>query len=201
MANPLDAAWEVAEFLSQHHISYVVIGGLAVQIWGEPRLTVDADLTIAASLTDGVAPVVRLITQRFRSRKQEPVEFARRNRVILVTTDDDIPVDISLALLEYEESLLARATEHEFAKGKAIRICSAEDLIIHKAVAGRAKDLSDLQGVIDRQGQKLDVRYIRKWLEWFAVLLESNAPLERFETAWQNYRKVKKTRSTTRRRQ
>lgn len=67
------------------------------------------------------------------------------------------------------------------------------------AVAGRVKDLSDIQGVIYRQGEKLDVRYIRKWLEWFATLLEGDEPVERFETAWQKRRGEKKPRSPRRR--
>ena len=38
---------------------------------------------------------------------------------------------------------MARAEEHDLAPGKAILICSAEDLIVHKAVAGRAQDIRD----------------------------------------------------------
>jgi hypothetical protein len=63
MSGPLDAAWEIGDFLKHHDISCVVIGGLAVQIWGDARLTIDADVTISSSLEEGTAPLVKLITK------------------------------------------------------------------------------------------------------------------------------------------
>ena len=54
--------------------------------------------------------------------------------------------------------------EYEVQPGKSIYLCSAEDLIIHKAVAGRPQDISDIRGVIYRQGDKLNITTIRTWL-------------------------------------
>ena len=34
MNKPLEAAWEVGQFLVAHHIPHALIGGLAVQQWG-----------------------------------------------------------------------------------------------------------------------------------------------------------------------
>jgi hypothetical protein len=42
-----EAAWEMHIYLSRRKIPYVLIGGLAVQKWGQPRLTKDVDLTIS----------------------------------------------------------------------------------------------------------------------------------------------------------
>lgn len=61
-----------------------------------------------------------------------------------------LAVDISLALPGYEEALFARALDYALRPGQTIRLCSAEDLVIHKAVAGRPQDLIDIQGVVDR---------------------------------------------------
>lgn len=41
---------------------------------------------------------------------------------------------------------------------------SAEDLIIHKCVAGRARDIEDVEGVLIRQHEHLDLHWIRSWL-------------------------------------
>lgn len=187
MDDPFSAAWEVARFLEQHKVQYVLIGGLAVQIWGEERLTTDADMTIHSSLTEGSAPLVRLITDRFPSRHSDPLEFARRNRPILITVSNGINVDISLALPGYEDEVLAHAVEYELEPGKCIRLCSAEDLIIHKAVAGRPQDVIDIQGVVYRQGEKLDLKYIRNWFHQFAEALNNPEVRERFEVAWRRY--------------
>lgn len=186
MTEPFEAAWEVGNFFSVQSLPYAVIGGLAVQVWGNARLTVDADLSVAAPLTEGSAEFVRFITRHFPSRSADPLAFARDTRMVLVTASNGVAVDISLALPGYEDHLFARAVDYEIEPGRAIRLCSAEDLIIHKAIAGRPQDLTDIQGVVYRQGEKLDVAYIRQWLKEFAAVLGNPDVLERFEAAWRN---------------
>jgi hypothetical protein len=164
-----------------------VIGGLAVQIWGEARLTIDADLTISSSVDYATAPMVELITRHFRSRITDPFEFACKTRMILITASNGVDVDISLGLPGYEDDLITHSVIYELEPGKSIRLCSAEDLIIHKAIAGRQQDVRDIQGIIYRQGEKLDLLYIRSWLAQFSELLEEPAVQGRFEKAWENF--------------
>ena len=45
---------------------------------------------------------------------------------------------------------------------------TAEDLVIHKLFAGRARDLEDAVGVIRRQSDTLDWAYIHRWITAFA---------------------------------
>lgn len=183
--NPrLAAAWEIHQFLTEHNLTYAIIGGIAVQKWSEPRFTRDVDMSLAAPLTTGSAPLARLITEHFPSRSADPVDFASKTRMVLITASNGVEVDISLALPGYEDQLFARAVDYEIEPGKVIRLCSAEDLIIHKAVAGRPQDISDIQGVVDRQGEKLGVAYIRQWLKEFADVLANPEVVERFESAW-----------------
>jgi hypothetical protein len=186
LIEPLAAAWEVGSFFSSRSVAYAVIGGLAVQVWGNARLTTDADLTVASPLSAGSADLVRLITGQFSSRSAAPLDFARQTRMILITASNGVDVDISLALPGYEDQLFGRTVDYEIEAGKTIRVCSAEDLIIHKAVAGRPQDLSDIQGVVYRQGETLDTAYIRQWLAAFAEALADPAVQERFESAWKN---------------
>ena len=63
-------------------------------------------------------------------------------------------------------------------------MCSAEDQIIHKAIAGRPQDVRDIEGVIYRQKLALDAGYIREWLQAFSDLLENPDIMARFETPW-----------------
>ena len=42
----IEAALELQQFLDEHGEKFCIIGGLAVQRWGEVRLTVDADATV-----------------------------------------------------------------------------------------------------------------------------------------------------------
>ena len=189
--NPrFEAAWEMHEFLTEHNISYAIIGGTALPRWGEPRFTKDVDLVVVTSLEEGVAPFVRLVLTRFASREEDAITFARENRVIKLTATNHCEVDVSLGMPGYEAEMLRRAVEYELKKGKSVRICSAEDLIILKCVAGRPQDLIDVEGVIARQTRMLDVRYVREWLARFDELLPEPHARDDFERAWRAERRA-----------
>jgi predicted nucleotidyltransferase len=104
--------------------------------------------------------------------------------VVPVRAGNGCPVDISLAVPGYEDEMMRRAVDYELEPGKVVRMASAEDLIIHKAVAGRPQDLQDIAGIVYRRRQALDVAYVRRWLREFASALEMPEILDRFEQAW-----------------
>ena len=128
-------------------------------------------LSIATPLEEGSAPLVNLITGHFASRIENSLDFAGRTRMILITASNGIYVDISLALPGYEDEVLNRTVAYELEANKSIQLCSSEDLIIHKSVAGRPQDITDIEGVILRQKGKLDITYIHHWLLQFAEIL------------------------------
>jgi hypothetical protein len=177
------AAWELHVFLTRLGVPYVIIGGLAVRQWGEPRFTQDVDVTATLPLEDPV-PLLREIAAHFPPRLPDAVDFARRHHVLLVRASNGAPLDISLGLPGYEEEVMARAVDWELEPGKVVHLCSAEDLIIHKAVAGRPQDLRDIEGIVYRQGPTLNIAIIRRWLRAFAEVLEQPDLPERFETPW-----------------
>ena len=178
-----EAALELHLFLGDLGAPYAIIGGVAVQHWGEPRFTQDVDLTVVAP-PEGSAELTQHILECFPSRIADAAAFARRNRVILVRASNGCPVDISLGVPGYEESVMLRAVDYEMDPGKSIRICSAEDLIIHKAVAGRPQDIRDIEGIVYRQRDALDASYIRRWLSDFADVLADPEVQNRFERSW-----------------
>ncbi|HEY5610473.1 MAG TPA: DUF6036 family nucleotidyltransferase [Thermoanaerobaculia bacterium] len=55
--------------------------------------------------------------------------------------------------------------------GLSIRIASAEDLVIMKAVAGRGRDAVDIENIIAVHSD-LDIERIRRWVREFAAVLE-----------------------------
>ncbi|CAG0943771.1 hypothetical protein ANRL1_01467 [Anaerolineae bacterium] len=180
-----EVAWEIHRFFTRHKIPYAIIGGFAVQQWGVPRFTADVDAEMLAPLTEGSENFVRLILSEFSSRDNvDPFTRAKRDRVVLISASNGRGIDISFGVPEYQDELLARAVDYKLARGKVVRVCSAEDLIIHKCVAGRDKDLRDVEGVIARQGELLDVAYIRKWLKLFDEQLPEPHAVADFERAW-----------------
>ncbi|MGH9011820.1 MAG: nucleotidyl transferase AbiEii/AbiGii toxin family protein [Acidimicrobiia bacterium] len=153
------AANEVQGVLVAAGWRYCFIGGLAVQRWGEPRLTRDVDLTLLTGFGHE-APFIDLLVRRFDSRIPDAAEFALRNRVLLLKASEGIPVDVALGGLPFEERAVGRATAWPVPDGEPLLTCSAEDLVVHKVFAGRNRDWADVEGIIARQGATLDVTTI-----------------------------------------
>lgn len=170
-------------FFANLKLNYAVIGGIALQFWGDPRFTRAIDLTVQDRLE--LADLVRRTTEAFGSRVSDPYAFARETRMLLLNVEE-VDVDVAIALRGYEDSLFQKVHPYEVEPGKRVHICSAEDLIIQKALAGRPQDLSDIQGVIYRQGDGLEVRYVRSWLRKFSEALQDPEILARFERAYAN---------------
>ncbi len=148
-------ARRVQEFLDAQAWRSCMIGGIAVQRWGEPRLTRDVDVTLLTGF-GGEEEYVDEILRHFRSRVPEGRAFALDHRVLLLQAEDGTEIDLALGGLPFEENVMARASAFEFYPGMVLRTCSAEDLIVMKAFAGRELDWADVKGVIARQGSKLD---------------------------------------------
>ena len=77
------AAEELQAQLLAGGFSFCFIGGLAVQRWGEPRMTRDADATILTHFS-GDERAIGFLIERFSPRRPDAAEFARRNRVLLI---------------------------------------------------------------------------------------------------------------------
>ena len=160
------AAGQIQQCCVDHGWAFCFIGGLAVLRWGDPRLTRDVDLTIVTGFGDE-EPVIRALTQRFPERIEDAAAFARENRVLLIQSES-VPIDVSLGALPFEQRATERATPFGIGPGEALRTCSAEDLIVLKAFAGRDRDWADIEGVALRQAGALDETLI--WEELLPLL-------------------------------
>lgn len=172
--NPIfAAALELQEFCQSRGWRFCFIGAVAVQRWGEPRLTEDADLTLLTGF-GGEEVFVDALLGAFRSRRPDAREFALRYRVLLLEGRNGVPLDVSLGAMPFEERAVARATPFAIGQEQALITCSAEDLIVFKAFAGRDKDWLDIDGVVVRRTGDLDLRLI--WRELEPLLELKGAP-------------------------
>ena len=87
-------------------------------------------------------------------------EFALRNRVVLLRLSDGVSLDVALGAMPFEEHAVARASDFTIAPDAVILTCSAEDLTVFKAFAGRPRDWLDIEGIAVRQAARLDERSI-----------------------------------------
>jgi hypothetical protein len=173
-------AKQVQEFLDSRRWRSCLIGGLAVQRWGEPRLTRDVDVTLLTGLGEEES-FVDEISRRFAFRIPEGRAFALAHRVMLLAAEDGTEIDLALGGLPFEADTVERASDYEFYPDMVLRTCSAEDLIVMKAFAGREQDWGDVKGVIVRQGDGLDWRLIRAELRPLCELKEAPETLDQLE--------------------
>jgi hypothetical protein len=177
--NPLlDAALDVQRFCQTRRWRHCIIGALAVQRWGEPRLTQDVDITVLSGFGPEATFVDALLAQ-YRMRLPDARDFALRHRVLLLETVSGIPIDLSLGGVPFEERVIERASGWDVGAGEALMTCSAEDLVVLKAFAGRDKDWLDIAGVITRQGDALDASLVLSELRPLLDLTQDLQPLER----------------------
>jgi hypothetical protein len=170
--NPiLAAALETQGLFVERGWRFCLIGGLAVQRWGEPRLTQDVDVTLLTGF-GSEAPYVDAILEQFEGRLPDARAFALRHRVLLVRSPAGVPIDVALGAMPFEERAVERATDHRYAPGVVLRTCSAEDLVVMKAFAGRDQDWLDIQGVVLRQAGRLDTAAVMRELEPLLTLEE-----------------------------
>jgi len=157
--NPIfRAAADIQRFCDDQGWRFCFIGALAVIRWGEPRLTQDVDLTVLTGF-GGEERYVDALLRRYAPRREDARRFALQYRVVLLESGA-VPVDIALGAMPFEEHAVERATAWQLPDGAAIRTCSAEDSIVFKTFAGRDKDWLDVEGIIVRQGQRLDTELI-----------------------------------------
>ena len=172
------AAIELGSFLERLRFEYCFIGGLAVQRWGEPRLTRDADATVL-TLFERDEEFIEALLREYEPRNANPKEFALRARVALVRSSEGIDLDIALGGLPFEQRCVERSSLWKIEEDALVRTCSAEDLVVHKAFAAREIDWIDIDGILVRQGGNLNGRLIIEELEPLVELKEDATILPR----------------------
>lgn len=139
---------------------WYLFGAQAAIIHGAVRLTADVDVTVEprGSLAD---LVTALGGAGFDGRVEGLIAFAEEHRVLpLVHARTRMPVDVVLAGPGLEERFLARAVTRTI-EDVSVPVASAEDIVVMKVLAGRAKDLEDVAAIVRAQPGTLDLAMVR----------------------------------------
>lgn len=157
--------------ISKFNDQGVIIGGIATSLLGTPRYTVDLDAVILLGLEGIPHLLTEAAIQGIEPRIPDPVDFARKNRVLLLRhMASGTDIDISMGILPFEVEMVQRSKIKEISSVK-LRLPTPEDLIIMKAVAHRPKDLADVQAIAS-SNPNLDKERIRLWVEQFGEALD-----------------------------
>jgi hypothetical protein len=173
-----ESGLEMQNFMQSQEWEFCFIGGLAVIRWGEIRMTQDIDMSLSVDFGNEEM-YLKILLKHFRSRIADAFEFALNNRVLLLTASNNVPVDIAMAGFPFEKEMIQRGSLFLFQPACSLMTCSAEDLIILKAFANRYKDWSDIESIIDKQGNTIDVNYINERLFPLCELKEEPEIMDR----------------------
>lgn len=163
----------IAGVLSSQNIPYMIIGGQAVLLYGEPRLTKDIDVTLGIG-TEGLEQIIQSAQNlRFKPLVPDPKDFVRETMVLPTLHEKSgIRVDFIFSFSAYEHQAIQNAKQVRIGTHD-VSFASLEDLIIHKIIAGRPRDLEDVRSVI-LKNPDFNLPYIEKWLTEFDTSLEGN---------------------------
>ena len=165
----------LAQHLDKRGIPYMIIGGQAVLVYGEPRVTRDIDVTVG--LTPDrfreIPPMAEAVG--LTPLVDNPEAFSRQNFVAPYGHNlTGLRVDVIFSFTPYEQEALRRVRSIPVG-GVHVRFASPEDVVIHKIFAGRPRDLEDARGILAKN-PTIDQGYVRRWLRELADA--SDRPLE-----------------------
>lgn len=178
LANPLmDSLRDLSAWLEAEKIPYAIIGGVAVAIVAQPRMTKDIDVAISLDPGRLESFLETASAYNLGPRISDAADFARRQQVVLLQHQPTgINVDLTLAAIEFDYELIARARTGPM----NLKVATSEDLIITKAVAHRPRDVADIESILNIE-QNVDLERIRHWVGQFAQSLEMPELLEDLE--------------------
>jgi len=168
------------QLLRGEGLASAVIGGIAVGVWGEPRVTRDVDLKVLLG-RDGASRLLEIIKSDYTALQSEPLQALSRTGILFVRDRLGTRIDLLLSDTVFDREVVERAVSVEVEPGSTIIVCRPEDLIIYKLISTRLRDHEDAAGVIRRQGRTLDDRYVLDWLKQFELALDDSTLVEEFE--------------------
>jgi hypothetical protein len=151
---------ELLESLSDEHVQYVLIGGLAVQLHGFLRATFDIDLAlamddenlvrfIAVAKRLGLVPAIPVAIETLRNDRLIEQWYREKGMLSFSLREPQIGGSVVDILVRPEvpfNTLVSNAVIGELF-GRQVTIAAIEDLLVMKRVSNRPKDQIDIMAL------------------------------------------------------
>lgn len=169
----IDLLEQLGLSLKQAGLPYMIIGGQAVLLYGEPRLTSDIDITLGVDV-DRLETVLEVVESlNLKILPDNFTDFVSQTKALPTQEPDSgIRVDFIFSNSEYEQQAFKRVNSIRI-KEANVDFASIEDLIVHKIFASRPRDIEDVRGIM-RKNQEINIEYIEHWLKEFDLALETS---------------------------
>ena len=160
---------------------WYVFGAQAVNVYARPRMSVDVDVTVEIDRADVSSFIKEMAGEGFEVPVSDPDSFIQKTRVIPFADETGgMVLDVVLAGPGLEKIFLNRAKKLELG-GIEVPVISPEDLIVTKILAGRTKDLEDVEAILQSQLNALDLDWIRQLLQDLEQALDQSDLIPQFE--------------------
>jgi predicted nucleotidyltransferase len=154
----LDAVEALARVLAALGIRWVVIGAVAANVYRrQTRLTGDVDLLLADAGTD-----VGNVETAFRASGWTVRRATPDGDVLRMKHPAFGDVDLQLAGTDYQREAIQRSHVEQLSPGIQAAVLSVEDVIIHKLIAGRSRDIDDIESILE-SAVRIDETYLAHW--------------------------------------
>lgn len=144
---------ELLRRLAEADVEFVVVGGLAVNAWGVVRGTKDVDVVVAPD-TENLKRVAAVAVACGGHVQQGEASLGSKISIAsALASGEQVPIETDLGRLDIVQGLdgvpsyadlHSRASDADIL-GVTVAVCSIEDLKAMKQVAGRTRDLADLE--------------------------------------------------------
>lgn len=157
-----DAAKRLAARLNDLGLPYALGGAIALGYWGQPRGTLDVDLTL---FVDAAKPSEAIWSlQQIGCEFQTSLALASfQQHGFAQVAIDGVRVDVFLPTIEFYSAAKQRI-QSVLLGDQPIRIWDAETLCVFKMMFFRRKDLADVEQILRTQGTNFDADWTRSQL-------------------------------------
>jgi hypothetical protein len=152
----------LAESLESAGLEYAFGGALALAYWAPPRATADIDLNLFVDVQALDSAFAAIETAGFVVKRDEATRWAAE-RGDFRAFAGPVRLDVFLSFSPFHDEVRERAVRRPSASGRAIRVLSAEDLMLFKLLFDRPKDWLDMEKIVQQQGASLDSGYLARW--------------------------------------
>jgi arginine deiminase len=161
----------LADIFDDLNIRYAIGGSVASSIFGTPRFTQDADITVQLSIQEAESLYEKLTGHFYISKEAMYQAVNSKSCFNIIHLDTVFKIDIFIPNGEFENIIIARSHKdkiNEFT-AKEFSLVSPEDVILLKlkwykmADCASDRQWSDIKGVLTVQKNKIDYDYLKIW--------------------------------------
>ncbi|MDP3537160.1 MAG: nucleotidyl transferase AbiEii/AbiGii toxin family protein [Azonexus sp.] len=150
---------DLFQALHAHQVRYLLVGGLAMNLHGVPRMTMDVDLVLAMDEANldhfidcakslGLVPLAPVPLSALKDPAQRKDWFEQKHMLAFGLQNTNARVPVMVDILIAPQVDIQQAFERSLSRdlnGLPIALACIEDMIALKTNTGRAQDESDIE--------------------------------------------------------